>query len=104
MVPYPSDFPTGALILILDKLKGQTVMTADLVHGAWNVAGYALSQALPVTQVVGEAKTFSSDIELLEYVIAEGVPPPAEDGVVRGVIPWILVLKLALKLILEAAG
>lgn len=98
MVPYPTEFPTGALTLVLDKLKGQPVLIADLVHAAWNVAGYALAQTLPVENVIGD-KTFASDIELIEYAIAEGVPPSAEDGVVRGVIPWVLILQLVLKLI-----
>lgn len=103
MVPYPTDFPTGALTMILDKLRGQPVLAADLVHGAWNVAGYALGQALPVQQPIG-TREFKDDIELVEYALAEGVPPPAEDGVVRGVIPWLLILKLVLKIIAENAS
>lgn len=103
MVPYPSEFPTGALTMILDKLRGQPVLVADLVHGAWNVAGYALAQSLPVQQPIG-TQEFKDDIELIEYAIAEGVPPVAEDGVVRGVIPWLLILKLVLKIIAENAA
>lgn len=101
LVPYPTDFPTGALTMILDKLRGQPVPVADLVHGAWNVAGYALNQALPSEGVVGAP--FASDIEMIEYAIAEGAPTEGENGIAKGVIPWVLILKLVLKIIADNA-
>lgn len=99
LVPYPNDFPTAALSMVLDKLRGQPVPTADLVHGAWNVAGYALGQALPTEAVVGAP--FGSDIELLEYAIAEGAPTEGDNGITKGAIPWVLILRLVLNLILQ---
>lgn len=101
MIPYPESFPVGALTMVLDKLRGHPIPTGDLVHAAWNVAGYALGQALPTEAVVGAP--FNSDIELIEYAIAEGAPTEGENGITKGAIPWVLILRLVLNLILQEA-
>ena len=56
MVPYPSDFPTAALTMLLDKVRGKDIPLSDLAHGAWNVQGYAQKQLFPGGPTVyGEA-------------------------------------------------
>lgn len=103
MVPYPADFPVGALTMLLDKVRGRDIPLADLAHGAWNVQGYAQKQIFPggpmIAAVPAGWEDSSNDEAVLEYAIRNGVEPPAEDGVVRGVIPWILVAKVALKIL-----
>jgi hypothetical protein len=106
MVPYPSDFPTSALTLMLDKARGRTVPVGDLVHACWIVVGYGLGQTLPGGQMIaGEIPAgwdgSENDEAVLEYAIKNGVLPEGDDGVVRGVIPWVLVAKIALRLLKE---
>lgn len=102
LVAYPTQFPIEAFTLCLDRLRGIPVPTPELVQGAWNVMGYALSQALPVGNWVvaeeGEA-VLQSDIELLEYAVNNGVTPPADNGLVQGVIPWVSIVLLAMRII-----
>jgi hypothetical protein len=97
--PYPVDFPTGAFMLVLDKVRGRTVSPSELVHGAWEVAGYALSQTMGGGPLVsGDTPAAWSDEQVIEAAIAQADPKaPAQFGFA----PMVLVLKIALKILLS---
>jgi hypothetical protein len=97
MVDYPAEFPTKALGLVLAKVKGQSVETAELVHAGWNVLGFALGKSLggPISQADPGQMT---DEEILEAALNSG----AEEGALGGVIPWAIVAKIVLKILVNA--
>jgi hypothetical protein len=109
LIPYPNEFPLEAFSLLLDRVRGKSIPISDLAHSAWNVAGYCLSQMLPAGPMISSALTVESeiaskyldfnDVKLLEYAIENGYNPPSEDGVSRGVIPWMSIFLLAIKLL-----
>jgi hypothetical protein len=108
LIPYPDEFPLEAFSLLLDRVRGKSIPISDLAHSAWNVAGYCLSQMLPAGPMISSALAVESEIaskfdfsdtKLLEYAIENGYNPPSEDGVSRGVIPWMSIFLLAIKLL-----
>ena len=108
MLPYPNEFPVSAITLMWDKVNGSPVPTGELVNACWNVLGFGLGKILPGGQMIaGEPAGWtddSNDAAVLEYAIKNGIEPIEENGVVQGVIPWILVIRIAIKLILGAAS
>jgi hypothetical protein len=106
MVAYPDSFPSDALLMVLDKLRGTgaPVTTADLTLGAWNVAGYALSQALPVQTIVGtwSPTEETSDAEVIEYALKISTLTQEDALVCGGMIPWGLILTIVLRIIADS--
>lgn len=96
MVDYPAEFPAKALGLVLAKVKGQAVETAELVHAGWNVLGFALGKSLggPISEVDRGQMT---DEEILEAALNS-----AEEGALGGVIPWAIVAQIVLKILVNA--
>lgn len=99
LIPYPSEFPSEAFMLVLDKVRGRTIPPSELVHGAWVVAGYALSQTMGGGPLIsGDTPAAWSDEQVIEAAIAQADPKvPAQFGFV----PMALVLKIALKILLS---
>lgn len=99
MQPYPKDFPSDAFLMVLDKVRGRDVSIPDLANAAWNVQGYAMGQALGGGPAItgGPSTTLNrSDEELLTEAIAHAGSPP---GTVQGFFPWLLVVRLAIKIL-----
>ena len=99
LVPYPDAFPSEAFTLVLDKVRGKSeASVSDLVHAGWNVAGFAFKQTLgggPFAADESQAD-FSgwSDEDVLQAVIDK------ENGAKGGLIPWAMVAKIALKVVM----
>jgi len=53
MTPYPDIFPVGAITALINFARGGDSKISDVIHAAWCVTGYALSQALPVENKFG---------------------------------------------------
>lgn len=99
--PYPTDFPSEAFMLVLDKVRGRAdVSGPDLAHAGWCVAGYALGQTLGGGPTIRGAENLEqvgwSDDQILQGAIE------ANDGAKGALFPWVLVVRVAVKLILEA--
>lgn len=100
MVNYPSVLPQEALLVMLDKVRGKDVSLAELVHAAWNVQGYAQAQFIGGGVAIGSTEVQTvSDEKLIEEALKVG-----EEADAKGFlpIPWILLAKLAIKLVLAA--
>jgi hypothetical protein len=104
LIPYPSEFPSEAFMLVLDKVRGHEVSPAELVHGAWVVAGYAASQTVGGGPQIGqEGPAAWSDEQVLEAVIQDSqVGQPGDPVGFGGTIALALVLKIAIKILLAA--
>jgi hypothetical protein len=103
LASYPTEFPTEALTMVLDCVRGHAVPIPELTNAAWNVIGYGLGQVMPGGPMVAGINPIpeATDEELLVYTIENGVPPPADNGIVQGIIPWSSIVMLAIKLILK---
>lgn len=100
MIDYPKTMPVDALMLMLDKVRGNPVSTPEMIQGAWNVAGYGLSLALPIPAVIGEAGDLS-DEAALEQLIAHASDPQVAGFGILPAIAISMAIKLALKLLSE---
>lgn len=98
--PYPTDFPSEAFLMVLDKARGKDITGADLAHAGWCVAGYALAQTMgggPTIRGAGDLEQAGwSDEQIIQGAIE------ANDGAKGLLFPWVLVVRVAVKLILEA--
>lgn len=98
LIPYPEAFPNEALLMLLDKVRGKNdVQVSDLLHAAWCVAGYALKQVMGGGPIVtGEPNGVSDEEALLAAIESQS----SNDEPARfGLVPWIIVLKVAIKII-----
>lgn len=106
MIEYPKAMPMDALMLLLDKVRGNPVSVAELVQGAWNISGYGLGLALPLPSVIGAAGDLS-DEQALETLIQYCKDNGDEKVSSVGVLPAIalsIVIKLAIRLLSEYIG
>lgn len=98
LVPYPSDFPSVAIGILADTLRGKNSDKARAIHAAWIVAGWGLGNFVPDNQpqIVGaNLENDESQAEFLESMIQDRL-----DGkVVQGVFPWVVVIRIALRII-----
>ena len=101
MVNYPSVLPQDALLILLDKVRGKDVSLAELVHAAWNVQGYAQAQFIGGGVAIGstEVQTVSDEV-LIEEALKSADPEADAKGFLP--IPWILLAKLAIRIVLSA--
>ena len=98
--PYPTEFPSEAFLLVLDKLRGRNdVSGADLAHAGWCVAGYALQQTLGGGPTIRGAENLEQSGGADEQVIQGAIE--ANDGAKGVLFPWVLVVRVAVKLIME---
>lgn len=102
LVPYPGEFPTYALSVVMDKLRGKPVNTSTAIHAAWVVSGYALGNIIPDSpQIVGIVAGDEAEAQLIEDLMKDS----QNQTVIRGFIPYALlaeiVSRLLLKLLLE---
>ena len=109
LMPYPSDMPTYAFSLVIDKLRGKEIDVPTLIHAVWIIAGYAAAKAIPDgPQVVGGDFLLSPDyvaeISFLEFILLEEkklLSSTAEEqnsSLAKGLIDWKTVAKICAKL------
>jgi hypothetical protein len=96
MVDYPASLPTDALMVLLDVVRGKTD-SSKAIQAGWNVLGYGLSQGFPVQQGIGDYSEQEYS-DALQTLIAHDHP----EAIGFPAVAFGIVLKLALKVILEA--
>ena len=98
LTPYPGEFPTFALSVIMDKLRGRPIDISTAVHAAWVVSGYALANIIPDgPQVVGNVNGEEAEAQLIEDLLKDRY----NDAAIRGFIPYALLAEIASRLILK---
>lgn len=101
MVGYPSVLPQDALLVMLDKVRGKDVSIADLCHAAWNVQGFAQAQFIGGGNAIGSTEVQTvSDEELISEALKSADPEADVKGFLP--IPWALLAKLAIRLVLSS--
>lgn len=103
MVNYPSAFPQDALLTVLDKVRGKEVSLSELSLAAWNVQGYAMGQFIGsggVAAAVDDSQNNLTDEQVIELALSN-----SGESDVKGFlpVPWVLLAKVALNLIIKFA-
>ena len=104
-MPFPQELPIEAIGLIVDRIRGKPIPVQTALNAAWNLAGYAATQIpihskeamdLPVQEY-----PVSDDeiVTLLEMVSGEYKPAIEGEPVKFGIIPWVIVLRITMKLL-----
>jgi hypothetical protein len=105
LMPFPQELPIEAIGLIVDRIRGKPIPVQTALNAAWNLAGYAATQIpihskeamdLPVQEY-----PVSDDeiVTLLEMVSGEYKPAIEGEPVKFGIIPWVIVLRITMKLL-----
>ena len=109
LLPFPQDLPIEGVGIIIDRLRGKPIPLQTVINAAWNLAGYAMTQ-IPIQQqeshdapVQDFPITDNEIISLFEKI--QGTYQTNVDGktVEFGVISWAIVLKVLIKIIVNAA-
>jgi hypothetical protein len=105
MIEYPKAMPVDALMLMLDKVRGNPVSMAEVVQGAWNISGYGLGLALPLPSVIGAAGDLSDEnaLEALIQYSQQEVDQVSSAGILPAM-AFSIVIKLAIRLLSEYIG
>ena len=98
ILEYPSEFPGEAVSMVLDKVTGKDVDTEELIHAGWHVLGFALGKVSSrgIMPSYGETSGWD-DGDLLRAAMADSEAGPDA----KGAIPWVLVIRLVVKLLQE---
>lgn len=95
---YPSEFPTIALGVLADKLRGKEVPTGTAIHACWVVSGWALGNFLPSDQPQVVGANLESDEQ--QAVFVETMIQNKISGMPVGTyFPWVLLVRIALNLL-----
>lgn len=103
MIDFPNQIPTDAIMLVIDKIRGRKdVNNREFAQALWNVVGYAASQALPEDKTIFEGREIGLEdfASLLEQAMEQS--QYHANPVTIGIIPWALILKTALKVLISA--
>lgn len=102
MTDLPVDFPTEAILNIVDALRKGEVKNRLFAQSLWVLAGFAIGQSVHETKPYAEVGTEASDgaeistedfMAILEQITSKGYGPQF------GAIPWILIARVAMRLI-----
>ena len=103
MVDYTDSMPTDAILVLIDKLRGKQVELSLALKAAWNIAGYAMSQIVKEGKPVvksDDPRTDSDDADLLQSIVAMYSVPTGET-VSRAMVPWAVLLRIAIKVLMS---
>lgn len=103
MVDYPDSMPTDAILVLVDKLRGKQVELSLALKAAWNIAGYAMSQIVKEGKPIVKSedpRSDSDDADLLQSIVAMHSNPTGET-VAKAMVPWVIVLRIALKVLMS---
>jgi len=99
---YPKDLPLEAVALLWDKVRGKQVPLGRLLHAAWIVLGYALSQLTQDGRMISLEGTEGHESVSSDFDPREAEPVLA--GIVgqtsqMGPATWLILLRLAIWII-----
>ena len=103
MIYFPDSMPTDAILLCINKIRGkEDVNNRTFANALWNVVGYAAAQALPEDKTIFEGREIGLEdfASLLDQALEQSKFHANE--VTLGIVPWALILKTALKILISA--
>ena len=102
MIDFPDSMPTDAMMLIVDKIRGKKdVGNKEFSNALWNIVGYAADQVIPDDRQIFQDKEVSLDdfATILEQAIPQG--DFHGNPITIGIVPWSIILRTALKLLIS---
>ena len=99
MTDLPVDFPTEAILNIVDALRKGEVKNRLFAQSLWVLAGFAIGQSVHEVKPYAEGASDGSEIStedfmaILEQITSKGYGPQFD------AIPWILIARVAMRLI-----
>lgn len=103
MINFPDQIPTDAIMVIIDRIRGKgDVSNKVFAQALWNVVGYAANQAVPDDKTIFEGREIGLEdfASILEQALEQSKYHANE--VTVGIVPWALILKTALKVLISA--
>jgi len=102
MISFPNSMPTDAMMLVVDKVRGKKdVGNKEFSNALWNIVGYAADQVIPDDKQIFQNAEVS--LEDFAAILEQAIPQGDFHGnpITVGIIPWAIVLKTALKLLIS---
>ena len=102
MINFPNSMPTDAMMLVVDKVRGKKdVGNKEFSNALWNNVGYAADQVIPDDKQIFQNAEVS--LEDFAAILEQAIPQGDFHGnpITIGIIPWAIVLKTALKLLIS---
>ena len=107
LLPFPQDLPIEGVGILIDRLRGKPIPLQTALNAAWNLAGYAVTQIpinAPATEPAQEFPISDAEvITLLEKLQGEYQTPADGQPIEFGIIPWAILLKVLIKILINAA-
>ena len=103
MINFPDQIPTDAIMVIIDRIRGKAdVSNKVFAQALWNLVGYAANQAVPDDKTIFEGREIGLEdfASILEQALEQSKYHANE--VTLGIVPWALILKTALKVLISA--
>ena len=107
LLPFPQDLPIEGVGILIDRLRGKPIPLQTALNAAWNLAGYAVTQ-IPLTPLKDQPYhefpiSDAEVITLLEKLQGEYQTPPDGAPIEFAVLPWAIILKVLIKIIINAS-
>jgi len=102
MIDFPQTMPAEAMMLVVDKIRGKKdVGNKEFSNALWNIVGYAADQVIPDDKQIFQDAEVS--LEDFATILEQAIPQGEFHGnpITIGIIPWAIVLKTALKLLIS---
>ena len=102
MISFPQTMPAEAMMIVVDKIRGKKdVGNKEFSNALWNIAGYAADQVIPDDRQIFQDAEVS--LEDFAAILEQAIPQGDFHGnpVTIGIVPWAIVLKTALKLLIS---
>lgn len=102
MINFPNSMPTDAMMLVVDKVRGKKdVGNKEFSNALWNIVGYAADQVIPDDKQIFQETEVS--LEDFAAILEQAIPQGDFHGnpITIGIVPWAIVLKTALKLLIS---
>ena len=102
MINFPSTIPTDAMMIVVDKIRGKKdVGNKEFSNALWNIVGYAADQVIPDDKQIFA----SADVSLEDFaaILEQAIPQGDFHGnpITIGIIPWAIILRTGLKLLIS---
>lgn len=99
MTDLPTDFPTEAILNIVDAIRKGDVKNRLFAQSLWVLAGFAISQTIQEKKPYGEDNYDGSEISMEDFAAVLDQITSKGYGPQFGAVPWILIARVALRLL-----
>jgi hypothetical protein len=100
--PYPASLPLAEATDVVNYVRGTITDKGQVLHSAWVVAGYGLSQWQPAPMVAASAEAGGLlSREGVAAVLEQAVKVRREGGVEKTAIPWVVIIPALIQILLE---